>query len=200
MLTGRGWEGTDGESAQTSSAAEALDVDQEVGAGAPAPELKGAEMQHTLLTGVMAIGFSTRAIVKNSSSSWEPEIPPSPAALPCLSTQLGQPLCSALASLAMDEAERLTLWLPATRSQLAAHPRTRSMSCHLWQLPLLTNSYCFSLTGITGSFQDAPFCFLCSPGISLINSICAGSVMSIWLQAFISTAGCAQHDMLPLSL
>lgn len=53
---------------------------------------------------------------------------------------------------------------------------------------------------LKGSFQDAPFCFLCNPGISLINSTCTGSVMSIWLRAFISTAGCAQREMLPLSL
>ena len=46
------WEGMDEESAQMSSAAEALDLDHEVGAGVPATVLKGAEMQHTLLTGV----------------------------------------------------------------------------------------------------------------------------------------------------
>lgn len=45
VLTARGWEGMDGESAQTSSAAEVLDLDHEVGAGAPAPERKAAEVQ-----------------------------------------------------------------------------------------------------------------------------------------------------------
>jgi len=47
----------DGESAQTSSAAEALDLDHEVGVGVPAPVLKGAEMQCTLLRGVHGYYF-----------------------------------------------------------------------------------------------------------------------------------------------
>lgn len=44
------WEGMDGEPAQMSSIAEALDLDHGVGAGVPAPVLKGAEMPCTLLT------------------------------------------------------------------------------------------------------------------------------------------------------
>lgn len=123
-----------------------------------------------------------------------------PAALSCLSAQLGQPRRSARAFVAADEAAQLTLWLPAARSLLPAHPRTRSISCCLWQLLLLPSPCCFSLPGVKGSFQDAPFCFLCNPCISLINSICAGSVMSIWPGAFISTAGCVQHEMLLFGL
>lgn len=148
----------------------------------------------------MLRSFSAQTLVKNSSSLWEPGVSPSPAALSCLSAQLGQSLRSDLAFMATDEAAQLTLWLPATCSLLSAHPGIRSISCCLWQLPLLPSPCCFSLTGVKGSFQDAPFCFLCNPGISLINSTCTGSVMSIWLRAFISTAGCAQREMLPLSL
>jgi len=148
----------------------------------------------------MVITFSAQTVAKNSSSLWKSgDIPfPSSTSLPLRSAR--QPLCSALAFMATDEAAQLTLWLPATCSLLPAHPRTRSISCCLWQLLLLPSPCCFPLTGAKSSFQDAPFCFLCSPGISLINSICTGSVMSIWLQAFISTAVCAQREMLPLSL
>lgn len=126
------------------------------------------------------MNFSVQTMVKNSSSPWQPGALLFPAALSCLSAQLGQPRCSPRAFVATDEAAQLTLWLPATHSLLPAHPRTRSISCCLWQLLLLPSPCCFSLTGVKGSFQDAPFCFLCNPGISLINSICTGSLMSIW--------------------
>lgn len=126
------------------------------------------------------MSFSVQAMVKNSSSAWQPGALLFPAALSCLSAQLGEPHCSARAFVAADVAAQLTLRLPAARSLLPAHPRTRSISCCLWRLLLLPSPCCFSLTGVKGSFQDAPFCFLCNPCISLINSICAGSVMSIW--------------------
>lgn len=46
------WEGMEGASARLSSAAEALHLDHEVGSWSPAPVLKGAGTQRTLLTGV----------------------------------------------------------------------------------------------------------------------------------------------------
>lgn len=41
------------------------------------------------------------------------------------------------ASMATEEAAQSTPWLPATRSPLPAHPRTRAISGCLWQLPAL---------------------------------------------------------------
>lgn len=169
--------------------------------------LKGAETHCTLVTVAHGISFYAQTTVKSSSSLCEPRNIPFPSGtfLPLSSawavsmlSLMTVPVCFAF--MATDEAAQPTLWLPATCSLLPAHPRTRSISCCLWQLPLLHSPCYFSLLGVKGSFQDTPLSFLCNPGISLINSTCAGSVMSIWLQAFISVTTCAQHEVLSLRL